>query len=327
MYVLIQKISVSVFLDIVFLFKTDYDYVCKLKKVWEEKMPKIKIGSHVKMAGKEMFLGSVKEAESYGANVLMLYTGAPQNTKRKEIAELNIEAGWAYAKTAGIEEIVVHAPYIINLANTVKPETFELGVTFLEKEIKRTAAMQSRILVLHPGFHVGEGAEAGIAQTIKGLNLVLDHNEDEVFIALETMAGKGSEIGVTFEELKRIYDGVHKRDRLRVCFDTCHVNDAGYDLVGDYEGVIRQFDQVIGMEQIAVIHINDSLNPCGAHKDRHANIGKGKIGYEVLKKIVHDDRFARIPKILETPWISEEAGSVKKTLPPYKEEIAMLLAQ
>ena len=288
-------------------------------------MSKIKIGSHVGMAGKEMFLGSVKEAESYGANVLMLYTGAPQNTIRKEIGALNIEAGWAYAEKAGIEEIVVHAPYIINLANTVKPETFELAVTFLEKEIKRTAAMRSRILVLHPGSHVGAGTEAGIAQVIKGLNLVLDDNEDDVFIALETMAGKGSELGVTFEELKMIYDGVHKRDRLRVCFDTCHVSDAGYPLVEDYEGVIRQFDQVIGIEQIAAIHINDSLNPCGAHKDRHANIGKGYIGKDILKKIVHDDRFAQVPKILETPWLSEEAGSAKKTLPPYKEEIAMLL--
>lgn len=289
-------------------------------------MSKIKLGSHVTMAGKEMFLGSVKEAESYGANVLMLYTGAPQNTKRKEIAELNIEAGWEYAKKAGIEEIVVHAPYIINLANTVKPEIFELAVTFLEKEIKRTAAMRSKILVLHPGSHVGEGIEAGTAQIIKGLNLVLDNNEDDVFIALETMAGKGSELGATFEELKMIYDGVHKRDRLRVCFDTCHVNDAGYDLVGNYEGVIQRFDQVIGMEQITVIHINDSLNPCGAHKDRHANIGKGHIGYDVLRKIVHDDRFAKIPKILETPWLSEE-GSAKKTLPPYKEEIAMLCSR
>lgn len=288
-------------------------------------MPNIKIGSHVKMAGKEMFLGSVKEAESYGANVLMLYTGAPQNTIRKSIEALNIEAGWEYAAKAEITEIVVHAPYIINLANTVKEETFELGVTFLAKEIKRTAAMRSKILVLHPGSHVGEGAKAGIAQTVKGLNLVLDDNEDDVFIALETMAGKGSEIGATFEELKMIYDGVHKRERLRVCFDTCHVNDAGYDLAGDYEGVMRQFDRVIGMEQIAVIHINDSMNPCGAHKDRHANIGKGHIGKDVLKKLVHDERFAQIPKILETPWLSEEAGSAKKTLPPYKEEIAELL--
>lgn len=286
-------------------------------------MEKIKIGSHVGMAGKEMFLASVKEAESYGANVLMLYTGAPQNTKRKEIQELNIEAGWEYAKMAGIEEIVVHAPYIINLANTVKPEIFELATEFLQKEIHRTAAMRSRILVLHPGSHLNEGVDVGIAQVVKGLNLVLDNNEDDVFIALETMAGKGSELGRNFEELKMIYDGVHKKERLCVCFDTCHVNDAGYDLVGDYEGVMQKFDEVIGLDQIAVMHINDSINPCGAKKDRHANIGEGQIGFETLQKIVHDERFKGIPKILETPWRCAE-GSDKKTIPPYKEEIVRL---
>lgn len=289
-------------------------------------MEEIKIGSHVGMAGKEMFLASVKEAESYGANVLMLYTGAPQNTRRKEIKDLNIEAGWAYAKQAGIREIVVHAPYIINLANTVKPETFELAVRFLEKEIRRTAAMRSHILVLHPGSALDAGAEAGIAQTVRGLNMVLDENEDEVFIALETMAGKGSEIGRTFEEIKAIYDGVNKKERLRVCFDTCHVNDAGYDLVHDYDGVFKHFDQVIGLDQIAVFHINDSLNPLGAHKDRHANIGQGTIGFETLHRLVHDPRFMEIPKILETPWICAE-GETKKTIPPYKEEIQQLLAK
>lgn len=289
-------------------------------------MEEIKIGSHVEMAGKEMFLASVKEAESYGANVLMLYTGAPQNTRRKEIKDLNIEAGWAYAKQAGIREIVVHAPYIINLANTVKPETFELAVQFLEKEIRRTAAMRSHILVLHPGSALDAGAEAGIAQTVRGLNMVLDENEDEVFIALETMAGKGSEIGRTFEEIKAIYDGVNKKERLRVCFDTCHVNDAGYDLVHDYDGVFKHFDQVIGLDQIAVFHINDSLNPLGAHKDRHANIGQGTIGFETLHRLVHDPRFMEIPKILETPWLCAE-GETKKTIPPYKEEIQQLLAK
>lgn len=289
-------------------------------------MEEIKIGSHVGMAGKEMFLASVKEAESYGANVLMLYTGAPQNTRRKEIKDLNIEAGWAYAKQAGIREIVVHAPYIINLANTVKPETFELAVQFLEKEIRCTAAMRSHILVLHPGSALDAGAEAGIAQTVRGLNMVLDENEDEVFIALETMAGKGSEIGRTFEEIKAIYDGVNKKERLRVCFDTCHVNDAGYDLVHDYDGVFKHFDQVIGLDQIAVFHINDSLNPLGAHKDRHANIGQGTIGFETLHRLVHDPRFMEIPKILETPWLCAE-GETKKTIPPYKEEIQQLLAK
>ena len=286
-------------------------------------MEKIKIGSHVGMAGKEMFLASVKEAHSYGANVLMLYTGAPQNTRRKEIKDLNIEAGWEYAKENGIYEIVVHAPYIINLANTVKPETFELAVEFLEKEIRRTAAMRSKILVLHPGSALDAGADAGIAQAVKGLNMVLDGNEDEVYIALETMAGKGSEIGRTFEELKIIYDGVHKKERLRVCFDTCHVNDAGYDIVNDYEGVFQKFDEVIGLDQIAVFHINDSLNPLGAHKDRHANIGAGTIGFETLHRIVHAPRFIKIPKILETPWLCAE-GETKKTIPPYKEEIERL---
>lgn len=287
-------------------------------------MSKIKLGCHVGMAGKEMFLASAKEAASYGANVFMLYTGAPQNTRRKDISELNIKAGWEYARQHGIEEIVVHAPYIINLANTVKPETYELAVEFLEKEIIRTAAMRSRIMVLHPGSHVNAGVEAGIAQVIKGLNTVLNQNDDDVYIALETMAGKGSEVGRTFEELKAIYDGVDKKDRLRVCFDTCHVNDAGYDIVNHYDEVFEEFDKVIGLDQIAVFHINDSMNPLGAHKDRHANIDKGSIGYETLHRLVHDERFIDVPKILETPWLAEE-GSDKKTKPPYKEEIEWLL--
>lgn len=287
-------------------------------------MSTIKLGSHVGMAGKEMFLASAKEAASYGANVFMLYTGAPQNTRRKEVTELNIEAGWEYAHAHGIDEIVVHAPYIINLANTVKPETYELAVEFLEKEIVRTAAMGSKVLVLHPGSHVNAGTEAGTAQIIKGLNIVLNQNEDDVCIALETMAGKGSEIGRSFEELKAIYDGVEKKERLRVCFDTCHVNDAGYDLVNHYEDVFAEFDRIIGLNQIAVFHVNDSMNPLGAHKDRHANIGKGTIGYEALHRVVHDERFLEVPKILETPWLCEE-GSAKKTIPPYKEEIARLL--
>lgn len=287
-------------------------------------MSKIKLGCHVGMAGKEMFLASAKEAASYGANVFMLYTGAPQNTRRKDISELNIEAGWEYARQHEIEEIVVHAPYIINLANTVKPETYELAVEFLEKEIIRTAAMRSRIMVLHPGSHVNAGVEAGIAQVIKGLNTVLNQNDDDVYIALETMAGKGSEVGRTYEELKAIYDGVDKKDRLRVCFDTCHVNDAGYDIVNHYDEVFEEFNKVIGLDQIAVFHINDSMNPLGAHKDRHANIDKGSIGYETLHRLVHDERFIDVPKILETPWLAEE-GSDKKTKPPYKEEIEWLL--
>lgn len=288
-------------------------------------MAEILLGSHVGMSGKEMFLGSVKEAAEYGANVLMVYTGAPQNTRRKEIKDLKLEEGLAYAGQAGIREIVIHAPYIINLGNTEKPEMFDFGVDFLAKELTRTAAFHSKVLVLHPGSALSAGAEAGIEQIAKGLNRVLDADDSDVNIALETMAGKGSEVGRTFEELRMIYDRVEKKDRLRVCFDTCHVNDAGYDLVNDYEGVLTQFDKILGLDQIAVIHVNDSLNPLSAHKDRHANIGKGTIGFETLHKVVHDERFAAVPKILETPWLCAE-GEDKKTIPPYKEEIALLKA-
>lgn len=279
----------------------------------------LKIGSHVGMSGKEMFLGSAKEAYSYGANTFMVYTGAPQNTKRKDISELNIEAGWAFMKEHGINDIVIHAPYIINLANTVKPDIYKLAVEFLALELERSMAMKSNILVLHPGSHVGAGEEAGIAQIIKGLNEVLTSNEGGL-VALETMAGKGSELGCTFEELARIYDGVTYSDRLRVCFDTCHTHDSGYDIINDFDGVIDQFDKLIGKDQIAVFHINDSKNERGARKDRHANIGDGYIGFEVLNNIVHHKDFESVPKILETPYIPDPADPDKK-LPPYKEEI------
>ena len=282
----------------------------------------LKIGSHVGMSGKDMMLNSVKEALSYGANTFMVYTGAPQNTRRKKVEELNIEAAKKCMEENGIKTFVVHAPYIINLANTVKQETFDIAVEFLGIEIKRTAAMGASVLVLHPGSHVGAGEEAGIAQIVKGLDMVMTADMP-VHIALETMAGKGSEIGRTFEELRAIYDGVKYPEKLRVCFDTCHVNDAGYDLVNDYEGVMQKFDEVIGLDQIAVFHINDSKNPLGAHKDRHENIGKGSIGFDTLLKVVSDERFRDVPKILETPYIKDEEDP-KKSYPPYKEEIARL---
>lgn len=284
----------------------------------------LKIGSHVGMSGKKMMLGSVEEALSYEANTFMLYTGAPQNTRRKDISELNIQAAQTLMRERGIEEFIVHAPYIINLANTVKPETYELAVNFLRLELKRTSAMGGRILVLHPGAHVGAGVEAGTASIVRGLNEVLTDDTD-CLIALETMAGKGSEIGRSFEELAAIYDGVAKKDRLRVCFDTCHTHDSGYDIVQDFDGVIEQFDHVLGRDQIAVFHINDSKNPRGAKKDRHENLGKGAIGFEALNRIVHHPDFADIPKILETPWIAID-GDPKNTRAPYKEEIALLRA-
>lgn len=285
----------------------------------------LKIGSHVGMSGKEMFLGSVKEALSYEADTFMLYTGAPQNTRRKKIEELNLAAGWELMKEKGLSEFVVHAPYIINLANTVKPETYELAVEFLREELRRTEAMGSQVLILHPGSHVGEGEDAGLSQIIKGLNEVLDA-ETPVYVALETMAGKGSELGKTFEELARIYDGVTYNDKLRICFDTCHVHDAGYDIVHDFEGVIEQFDRILGKEQIAVFHLNDSKNVCGAQKDRHENIGFGQIGFEALKKIAYREEFSRVPKILETPYITKTPEDNARVIAPYQEEIAMLRA-
>lgn len=285
-------------------------------------MADIKLGSHVGMSGKDMFLNSVREAVSYGANTFMVYTGAPQNTRRKAISELNIPAAWDLMRENGIEEFVVHAPYIINLANTVKPDIYELAVSFLRTELERTVAMGSHVLVLHPGSHVSAGVDAGTAQIIKGLNEVLTPDLDCV-IALETMAGKGSEIGRSFEELARIYDGVSCNDKLRVCFDTCHTNDAGYDIAGDFDGVIDTFDRVLGKDQIAVFHINDSKNPRGAAKDRHENLGKGEIGLEALKYVVWHPDFLDVPKILETPWYKNPENP-KDTWAPYKEEIALL---
>ena len=282
----------------------------------------MKIGSHVSMSGKDMLLGSAKEAVSYGADTFMFYTGAPQNTRRKDISELNIDAAWEYMNAHGIDGIIVHAPYIINLGNTVKPETFSLAVEFLAKEIERTISCRSHTLILHPGAHVGAGTEAGTAQIIKGLNEVLTADTDCV-IALETMAGKGSEIGRTFEELARIYDGVTYNEKLRVCFDTCHTSDSGYDIIRRFDDVIREFDHILGKEQIAVFHINDSKNVPGAAKDRHENIGFGQIGFDALNYIVRHPDFENVPKILETPWIPSPDDR-KKSYPPYKHEIAML---
>lgn len=282
----------------------------------------MKLGCHVGMSGKEMMLGSVKEALSYGANTFMLYTGAPQNTRRKDISELRIEEAQALMKEQGIDEFVVHAPYIINLANCVKPETYQIAVEFLEVELQRTAAMGSKTLVLHPGSHVGEGVDAGTAQIVKGLNSVLT-KDTSVHIALETMAGKGSEIGRSFEELAMIYDGVVYNDKLRVCFDTCHTSDAGYDIIHDYAGVMEQFDRIIGKDQIAVFHINDSKNEPGAGKDRHENFGFGHIGFDALMQVVKDENFAAIPKILETPYVKDPENA-KKSYPPYAYEIAMI---
>ena len=281
----------------------------------------LKLGSHVGMSGREMLVGSVKEAASYGANTFMIYTGAPQNTVRKPMSDLNVEAGWSLMRNYGIDEIIVHAPYIINLANTVKPETFELAVEFLAKEIERSEALGAKTIVLHPGSHVGAGVDAGLAQIVRGLDEVLTR-DTKLTIAFETMAGKGTELGRSFEELAYIMENARHSDKLRVCFDTCHVHDAGYDIVNDFDGVVTEFDRLIGKHLIEVIHLNDSKNVAGAGKDRHENVGFGEIGFDALHRIVHHSDFESVSKILETPHLP--IVDSKKKIAPYKEEIAML---
>ncbi|SHF68682.1 deoxyribonuclease IV [Ornithinibacillus halophilus] len=282
----------------------------------------VNIGSHVSMSGKKMLLGSSEEAVSYGANTFMIYTGAPQNTRRKPIEELNIENGLEHMAANGINDIVVHAPYIINIGNTTKPATFQLGVDFLRSEIERTEALGAKQIVLHPGAHVGAGPDEGIKKIVEGLNEVLEKEKD-VQIALETMAGKGSEIGRTFDEIAKIIDGVTHNEKLSVCLDTCHIHDAGYDIVNDFDGVLNEFDKIIGVDRIKVVHVNDSKNERGAHKDRHENIGFGHIGFDALHYVVHHKQLEKLPKILETPYVP--VGEDKKNKkPPYKFEIDMI---
>lgn len=275
------------------------------------------------MSGKKMLQGSAEEAHKYGESTFMIYTGAPQNTRRKSINDLNIEKGHKVMEQYGLSNIVVHAPYIINIGNTTKPEVYELGVNFLQNEIERTQAIGAKDIALHPGAHVGAGADKGINQIIKGLNEVLTHDHD-VRIALETMAGKGTEIGRSFEELARIIDGVTHNDRLSICFDTCHTHDAGYNIKNDFDGVLNEFDKIIGIDRIKVVHVNDSKNEQGAHKDRHENIGFGYIGFDALNNVVHHEAFKDIPKILETPYVGEDKKNKK---PPYRFEIEMLKSQ
>jgi deoxyribonuclease IV len=280
-----------------------------------------KIGSHVSMSGKEMLLGSVKEAISYGTDTFMIYTGAPRSTLRKDLNEFKIEEATCKMSESGISEIVVHAPYIINIGNSIKPKTFQLGVDFLKEEIDRASAIHNvKNIVLHPGAHVGAGVDAGIKQIIKGLNEVLTKDQT-VNIALETMAGKGSECGSRFDEIAKIIDGVELNEKIGVCLDTCHINDAGYNIVDDFDGVLKEFDDIIGLDRLKVVHLNDSKNPMGSRKDRHEMIGFGSIGFDALCYIANHDVLSDIPKILETPHFKISNGD---KCAPYKYEIAML---
>lgn len=280
------------------------------------------LGSHVSMKGKDMLLGAAEEAKSYNASTFMIYTGAPQNTRRKAIEEMNIEAGQAFMNEhdINVSDIVVHAPYIINLGNTIKTENFAFAVEFMKEEIRRAEALGATQMTMHPGAHVGAGPEAAIEQIAKGLNEIL-HEDQTLQIALETMAGKGTEIGRSFEELAQIIEKVELKDKVSVTLDTCHIHDAGYQVRDDFDGVLKAFDDIIGLDKLKVIHVNDSKNPQGAGKDRHANIGFGYIGFEALNHVVHHPQLAHLPKILETPFVGEDKKNKKA---PYKHEIAML---
>lgn len=277
----------------------------------------MKIGSHVSMSGPDYILGSVKEAISYGATAFMLYTGAPQNTKRKPITDLKVKEALELMEEHGISKdaMIVHAPYIINLANCMKPETFQLGVDFLKQEIERVKGIGASILVLHPGSHVQVGEEEGLKKIVEGLDLAME-NIGNIQIAIETMAGKGSEIGYRFEHIRYIIDHVQKSENIKVCLDTCHLHDAGYDLQ-DFDRILDEFDEVIGLDRLVCMHINDSKNVKGAKKDRHENIGFGEIGFDALCHVIHNPRVKEVVKILETPYVEDK--------PPYKFEIEMLM--
>lgn len=279
---------------------------------------KLIIGSHVNMSGAKMLVGSVEQALSYGANTFMFYTGAPQNSIRKPVSELRVEEARKLMEDNGIniKDVVVHAPYIINLANAKDDGIYNLSKKLLKDEIDRTAYIGCKYIVLHPGSHLGLGLEIGLARIIDGLNEVLDNDSSDVVILLETMAGKGNEVGSNFDQIAYIIENVNRKDKIGVCFDTCHTHDSGYDLVNDLNGVIEEFDNIIGLNYLKVIHVNDSKNIRGASKDRHENIGKGYIGFETLRSVVHHPKFANMIKILETPYIDDN--------PPYKEEIALL---
>lgn len=274
------------------------------------------IGSHVGFKKDSQLLGSLKEALSYGANTFMFYTGAPQNTSRYPIQDgLTLEAMTLMKeKDFDYSKVVVHAPYIINLANDKDPDKFMFSVRFLQEELERCELLGIRAMVLHPGSHVGLGVDMAISNIAKGLNMILGTHD--VTVLLETMAGKGTEVGSSLEEIKRIIDLVDDKTHIGVCLDTCHLNDAGYDM-SQFDEFLDQFDSLIGVDKIGCIHVNDSKNPIGAHKDRHENIGFGTIGFDSLLDVIYNKRVEDVPKILETPYVD-------RTYPPYKYEIEMI---
>ena len=274
------------------------------------------IGSHVSFKN-DGLLGSAKEALSYGANTFMFYTGAPQNTIRKAIdRDVTLKAHELMKENnIDINNVICHAPYIINLANKAKLDSWNFSIDFLKNEIKRCEELGIKYIVLHPGSAVSHTKEEALNNIIEALNEVIDENTN-VTILLETMAGKGTELGQNIEELKTIIDNIIYQNKIGVCLDTCHLNDSGIE-IGCFDNYLELFAKAIGLKKIGCIHINDSLNPIGSHKDRHANIGYGTIGFNNLINVIYNEKLKDVPKILETPYIEE--------YPPYKFEIKSIL--
>ena len=273
------------------------------------------IGENVKYTKEKGLLGSVEEALSYNSTTFMFYTGAPQNTLRSPINKDLYDKAMNLIDRSDIDysKVIVHAPYIINLANPDEKK-LDFSIDFLISEIKRCCELNIKYLVLHPGSHVGLGVDNGIRTIIDALNKVID-NSNDVKILLETMAGKGSEVGSNFNEIKKIINGIKNKNRIGVCMDTCHMHDAGYDMT-DFDTLLDYFDEVVGLDYLYCIHINDSKNEKDSHKDRHENIGFGYIGFDNLINVIYNERLKDIPKILETPYIDDKA--------PYKYEIEMI---
>ncbi len=286
-------------------------------------MDNLILGSHVSYKKQTQLMGSVEEAISYGANTFMFYTGAPQNTMRSEINDEITSAAKLKMEQEGIDfnNLIVHAPYIINLANTEKPESYNFAINFLKQEISRCEQIGVNKLVLHPGSSVKLSREEGINNIINGLNVVLNEEQD-ITILLETMALKGSEIG-TIDDIKTIIDNVELSNKLGVCIDTCHISDNGLDLK-DFDAYLDEFENKIGLDKIMCVHINDSKNVVGAHKDRHENFGFGHIGFENLMNVIYHDKLKNVPKILETPYVAKDEETKGGVYPPYKFEIEMI---
>lgn len=281
------------------------------------------IGSHVSF-GKNQLLGATEEAISYGSNTFMFYTGAPTNTVRKDIDNKYTQEAinLMQANNIDIKNVVCHAPYIVNLGNASDPDKYNFSKDFIKKELTRCDEMGITKMVLHPGNAIGITPEEGLNNIAEALNYILD-GTTKCLILLETMAGKGTECGRTTEELAYIINKVERKEQIGVCLDTCHLNDSGYN-IEEFDKYLDEFDSLIGIEKIKCIHINDSKNEQGSHKDRHANFGMGSLGFDTLINVIYNERLTNVPKILETPYIGDTDDSKERIYPPYKYEIEMI---